>query len=161
MAKLTIDLNPEEQKELVEFYTNKVDSLLKKINDIKELLEKLTGKKIEINETYNEIVQDVSADIKKTLPDDYNSWSIPERIRYALNQNNKCLTTRQIVEYLNRFESIKKSSFYGTVSGVISNKIQKKILFNRYTPYKGKEYYIGLIEWWDNEGNLSEQYKVK
>jgi hypothetical protein len=129
---------------------------LQKIKEKKELAEKLTGEKIDIGNINNIITED----IKSNLPKDYKSWSIVEKISLVLIQNKRCLTTRQIVERLNKLESIEKPNFYGTVSGIITNKIQKEKLFNRYIPYKGKEYYVGLKDWFDENGNIHEEYKA-
>jgi hypothetical protein len=155
MDDITVKLSPEQRNELTKFYTDKINDLQKQVSEARELLQKLNGDSL----YRTKLVSEKNVEIQ--LPKNYHLWSVAQKIKYVLNQTNYCLTARQIVDSLKQFELDDKSTFYGTVSGTISNKINKKILFNRYREIEGGDFYNGLIEWFDENGNVLEQYRAK
>ncbi|MGD2035071.1 MAG: hypothetical protein PVF73_08445 [Bacteroidales bacterium] len=153
MKNITIQISTDRQKELIDFYTTKLKALQKEVSEVQDLIRELKG---------GRPINQQSQTNSSSNTSEYNlSWTVVKKIQFALIKNNSCMTARQIVDFLANFEKEKKKNFYGTISGTISNKIKNELFFNRYEEFEGGDYYIGLKEWFDNDGNVSEQYKAK
>lgn len=150
----TINLTPEERKDLLKTYADKIESLQNQLTVARDMM-------LKINRSVDSSVQQTAQKTNINSLDGYDNFSIHQKIIHALDINGKCMNTKQIVEYLKQFEKEDRKSFYGSISGILSAKIKKKQLFSRYMPKGGSEYYIGLIEWFSPDGKIIEQYKAK
>jgi hypothetical protein len=99
--------------------------------------------------------------IQSESKDQYReNWNWTLKIKYVLKITGHCLTTREIINKIIELEPVLKSEgIINSVSGTISSKSSKKIIFNRYQAYQGSEYYVGLKEWFDSYGKILDEYK--
>lgn len=151
---LVVKLSTTQRAELVDYYTNKINELQSLIVEYKDLLNQLSEQpgQSPIESQYLE-PERKTVKIPNSL--DYRkSWSWSAKIRYVLRNHGSCLTSRQIVEKLQELEPELDDKAINNVSGSISSKISKNIVFNRYKPYEGSENYIGLREWFTEDGKL-------
>lgn len=80
-------------------------------------------------------------------------WNWTQKVKYILKEVGHCLTTRDILDRICDIEPEVRNqhSAINSVSGTISGKSLKGIVFKRYQPYEGSENYVGLLEWWETE----------
>lgn len=89
----------------------------------------------------------------------YNNLTYTDKIIRTLRSKDKCMTIKEIAEFLNKFENKDMNVVYNSVFSVTASNIKKGLYFNYYQDKDKNEYFIGLIEWFDENGKLIEQYK--
>jgi hypothetical protein len=151
---MALDINQltdDEKKDIIETYKTKLANLQQEVARVKTVLEKFG----------------VSAPISTPLfsnpnerKDEYRiNWNWTLKIKYALQKLNRCVLTREIIEKIMELEpTLKREEIINSISSTISTKSTKGIIFKRYQPYAGSDYFVGLKEWFDGEDVLS-QYK--
>ncbi len=94
------------------------------------------------------------------------SWSWTEKARFILKGINKCLTAKEIIKIIaSSYQTelaLSDENFqnaFRSLSGTLSTKITNKIVFGRYKPNDGGDFKVGLIEWFDNDGNPHKEYR--
>lgn len=137
-------LTDDEKNDIIETYRNKLASLQQEIGRVKAVLEKF-GVTVPTNtplfNTGNE------------RKDDYRvNWNWTLKIKYVLQKLNRCVLTREIIEKVLEFEpALKREEIINSISSTISTKASKGIIFKRYQPYDGSDYFVGLKEWFNGD----------
>lgn len=144
---ISLNVTEDERPELVEFYKARLDKLESEVLKAQKILQTLGY------EGPFRLVEASTSNEKTSDRDQYRwNWSWTLKIKFVLQTAGKCLTTREIIEGIVKNEpELKRSSIVNSVSGTISAKVTKGILFKRYQDYPGGDYYVGLSEWF--EGN--------
>lgn len=151
MEKLTLEIGIDHKDELVKYFKEKISYYEKQINEAKDAIRQL-NRDISKNDTADFFRQPVNEE-------SYDAeWSWIKKIRYALKENGKCLKSGQIIHFVKQFEP-NNNKISGAVSGTIKVKIDAGVDINRYKT-EGGEYYVGLKEWFDEKGNILEEYKA-
>jgi hypothetical protein len=129
---------------------------------IRQNLKKLEDLNAEVKRTES-VLAKLGVPQKTSAPadaSDYRSnWSWTLKIKYALKKTKRCLTSREIVEVLEGIDKDLGEGAINSVSGTLSTKATKKIIFDRYQPYEGADYFYGLNDWFEN-GTVKNEYKA-
>lgn len=145
IAQLTED----EKRDIIETYKTKLLNLQQEISRVKGVLEKLG---------YDPGIQATSL-FTSTDKEYRTSWSWTLKIKYALQKLNQTVTTRDIIAKILELEpSLKQKDIINSISSTISTKATKGIIFKRYQPYPGSDYFVGLSEWF-NDLQVLPEYK--
>src|SRR5690606_33269005 len=135
---LTVKLTDTQKNELIRYYTDKIKEMEAMIHEYQGLLSQLTGEEPKRLTPFTFTVKtadQVNSEYKK-------NWSWSAKIRYVLRKQGHCLTSREIVYKIMDLEPELTDDIINSVSGSISSKISKNVVFGRYKPYEGSENYI-------------------
>jgi len=142
-------LTDDEKKDIIDTYKNKLANLQQEIAKVKTVLEKF-GVTIPTNTPlFNN---------PNERKDDYRvNWNWTIKIKYALQKLNRCVLTREIIEKIIELEpTLKRDVIINSISSTISTKASKGIIFKRYQPYSGSDYFVGLKEWFEGDEVLPQ-----
>ncbi|WP_139307996.1 hypothetical protein [Pontibacter flavimaris] len=172
---LIVKLNESQRNELVSYYRGKLNELESQANNYRDLLRQLTspsGESNYVESNHAPIAKPIyvpapsqasvftdNPEHSAAIKDYKQTWSWSMKIKYVIASNGRCLTSREIVDQLSLFDTslTKVADPMSSVSGSISAKISKGVIFDRYRPYDGAEYYTGLKEWFDEDGELIDE----
>lgn len=136
---------------------NKVDDNLRMLKD--EILNlSINGDKTVLKEAEEVTGNKASAS--------YNpKWPNAIKSKYVIGDFKRCVTIREVVNRIKELEPDYNNAegdrtLMNGLSGLISVKARKGILFNRYKPYEGSEWYYGLKEWFNNESKPFKEYRI-
>ena len=156
-----IKLSDEQKNILIKTYQSRLSELEKERAEILALLQQIQSS------TQEQLTSDESSAIINSTAsrESYKErWNWTQKVKFVLKQVGHCLTTRDILDYIMELEPTLENanSAINSVSGTISGKALKGIVFKRYQPYEGSENYVGLLEWWENEydNEPMEQYQA-
>lgn len=130
-----------------------------KITESRKLLDKNKRRIDELTIQLNQIeIQLAEAEKHKAVAYKID-WSNIKKSRFILEKNQRCLSVRDLVNRIKELESRTNDDDYdkqlmGTMSSTLSTKANNSIIFRRYKPYDGSEWYYGLKEWWDGDSEL-------
>ncbi len=147
-----IPVTDEEKKELGEFYLSKLNTARSQIRKYEIMLDKL-------GIPYQE--ERIPAQENPNVGKYRTAWNWARKVKYVLEMTGKCMTTREIIEEIKELEPSLTEDPMASVSGTISGKVRLGVMFNRYRPYEGSEQYVGLTKWFDQFGNVYDQYAVE
>lgn len=148
-----LSLASEERDELLNFYKAKLAKILKEKEKVESLIDKLSHPSNQATSpNFEEKAKIVDA------PKYRESWSWTLKTKFALQVTQKCLTSRDIINTIKEYEDLGDKDPINSVSGTLSQKTHKGVVFKRWYPYEGSESYYGLIEWWNGE-ELRDEYK--
>ncbi len=150
----TIDLSDYQKKELIEFYTKKLNEIEKTRIETIDLLKKLKGGESSFGSSNQlKIINDESS------IDGYRkSMSWPQRARFILIKNNNLMTSRNILDQIILYDpDLKKDketerSSLASLSATLSIKAKQGRTFKRWRKDEDSDYLYGLPEWFEENG---------
>ena len=148
---VNLNLTEIQRKSLISFHQERIQQLKSELNELEDLVRQLTM--VEHTPIKQEPITDRDTARLGVYKDTWG-WAI--KVRYVLSKVGRCLTTREIIEELKKYEHFDKDPI-NSISGTISSKATKGIMFGKYKPYN-TEYYFGLKEWSDDQNNVNPEY---
>lgn len=156
--KTTLDLTDSQKEELLEYYATRLADLRGKIEDVESIVAQLKGDNSK-SPLKNEAISNQPEQAVDTSPHDYHkSWSWALKARYAINRRGHCITARQILDDLAKIDDTVVRKSMSSISAALSTKVSNNEMFNRYVPVEDSDFYYGLKEWFDSEGNVIDKY---
>lgn len=152
MALDVNQLTDDERKDIIETYKNKLANLQQEIAKVKAVLEKFGV----TTPTNTPLFSNTTTERK----DEYRvNWNWTLKIKYVLQKLGRCVLTREVIDKIMELEpGLKKTEILNSISSTISTKASKGIIFKRYQPYAGSDYFVGLKEWFNGD-EVIEQYR--
>ena len=152
-----------QKEELIEVYRDKIKKLDQQKREYIDLISQLTGDQARPAKNQLQL-----SNLGTATPDSYDSnWSWSKKAFFILSTLKTCLTVREIFEKIAVYEPSMKESEkserdnYQYLSSTISTKVSNKNTFGRYASPDKKGYLIGLIEWFDKNGDIRPNYKTE
>lgn len=155
--KQLFDLKRAENEVLLEFY----------LKTKKQLLHELQQLEAKIREINPNLASTSASQIKLPLLDkDYSTeWPLPRKIKYILSKSGHCMPARKIFEQISVLEPhmIKdketENGYYAQVAATLSHKVKTGKEFNRHRIDEDSDYKVGLIEWFNSDGSIMNEFK--
>lgn len=142
----------DEKRDIIETYKKKLLTLQEELARVKAVLEKFGV--TNLNHT------PLFPGVDSARKDAYRpNWSWTLKIKFALQKIGRCVLTREVIDKILELEpGLTREEIVNSISSTISTKATKGIIFKRYQPYDGSDYFVGLKEWFDGDEVLP-QYK--
>jgi hypothetical protein len=154
--KYSVNLTDDQRKDLIEFYREKAQKLRNEVKDLEDLLIQLSNAAAP---TSTVLPAEADSSRNRLASAEYKeSWSWALKVRYVISKVGRCMPTRDVIDELKKYETFDKDPI-NSVSGTLSSKANKGLMFNKYKPY-GAEYYFGLKEWFNNDGTIKTEYEA-
>jgi hypothetical protein len=99
---LNIEVRDEHVKEMIEFYIEKQRNLKSQVFQFEKQIKEITAIIQQLNQSMRESVGEI-----KPLPDASiysEKWTWVRKIKFAIEQSGKPITTREVVELLSQYE---------------------------------------------------------
>ncbi|MBS1508914.1 MAG: hypothetical protein JSS79_19915 [Bacteroidetes bacterium] len=156
---IQLKISDEQARELLAYYQGEYKKLELKQRELLDLMAQLGGQPKKPN-----TILSTPFLFSNTV---YNKeWSWTDKARFALKGFNKCLTAKEIVKIISSsYETeilMSEDSFqnaFRALASTLSTRIKDKSIFGRYKPTDGGEFKVGLIEWFDADGNPLNEYR--
>lgn len=144
-------LTDDEKRDIVETYKKKLQTLQEEIARVKAVLEKFGVTNPNPTPLFG---------AEAARKDGYRpNWNWTLKIKFALQKIGRCVLTREIIDKILELEpGLTREEIVNSISSTISTKATKGIIFKRYQPYDGSDYFVGLKEWFNGDEVLP-QYK--
>jgi hypothetical protein len=147
----TIDLSDFQKKELIEFYTKKLNEIERSRIETIDLLEKLKG--VGISSSPNQLN---IANNESSIDGYRKAMSWPQKAKFVLTKNNNLMTSRTILNEIIKYEpeigGKKTRSSLASLSATLSIKATKGDPFKRWRKDEDSDYLYGMSDWFDENG---------
>lgn len=145
---IKLNLNDAQKEQLVEFYRSEIKKIDQQKREYIDLINQITGDQVRAAKNQLPLIN--------SEPKSYSAdWSWSLKAHYILSKENQFLTAREILDKIIVLEPSlkeKERDNYRYLSSTISAKVAEKKTFGRHSIPDKKVYVVGLIEWYDKNG---------